>query len=202
MWDTFIYFSHKLVCIQPPTWTNTLHRTGVKVFGILIIEPQTPNIEQLLEERDGQYPVTDQLALMAGTFGFDGWLLNVEKVFAANMTEDMIGFMKALREGLAPAYKMLEAIWHDALTVDNVCQLPERPYPEELGDSSGSNRLLYKLQTSKQLAEETGMSLSSIYFYIDLWAQNTNMPGLPRITYPGEGGGTYTSYVGIASFQL
>lgn len=29
--DVFVYFSHNLVTLPPPSWTNTAHRHGVKV---------------------------------------------------------------------------------------------------------------------------------------------------------------------------
>lgn len=33
--DVFIYFSHSLVTLPPPCWTNTAHRHGVKVHEVL-----------------------------------------------------------------------------------------------------------------------------------------------------------------------
>lgn len=41
--DVFVNFSYKLVCVPPPTWTNTMHRNGVKILGTFIIEPGTPH---------------------------------------------------------------------------------------------------------------------------------------------------------------
>lgn len=32
--DIFVYFSHSLVTLPPPCWTNTAHRHGVKVTGL------------------------------------------------------------------------------------------------------------------------------------------------------------------------
>ena len=31
--DVFVYFSHSLVTLPPPSWTNTAHRHGVKVLS-------------------------------------------------------------------------------------------------------------------------------------------------------------------------
>ena len=74
--ESFIYFSHKLVCIPPPTWTNTLHRNGVKVFGTLLVEPQTKDSERLLQcatsSKDGtdmRFPLAVKLAEIARHYG-------------------------------------------------------------------------------------------------------------------------------------
>lgn len=83
--DIFIYFSHKLACIPPPTWTNTLHRNGVQVLGTLLVEPQTQQSERLLQhtEKDGMmdFPIARKLAGIASHHDFDGWLVNIEKSF-------------------------------------------------------------------------------------------------------------------------
>ena len=31
--DTFVYFSHNMVTIPPPVWTNCAHRNGTAVLG-------------------------------------------------------------------------------------------------------------------------------------------------------------------------
>jgi endo-beta-N-acetylglucosaminidase D len=83
--DTFIYFSHKLICVPPPTWTNALHRNGVKVLGTVLVEPQTKGSERLLQhdtDEDGMhFPIVEKLAHIAAHYGFDGWLMNIEKPF-------------------------------------------------------------------------------------------------------------------------
>lgn len=81
--DTFIYFSHKLVCVPPPTWTNTLHRNGVKALGTILIEPQTLGPERLLQHGDDglSFLLATKLAKIAEHYGFDGWLVNIEKPF-------------------------------------------------------------------------------------------------------------------------
>ena len=87
--DQFVYFSHKLICIPPPSWTNTLHRNGVKVLGSIVIEPQTLEIEQLLQgtEVDGEvtFALPKRLANIANHYAFDGWLINIERPFPEGM---------------------------------------------------------------------------------------------------------------------
>lgn len=75
--ESFVYFSHKLVCVPPPSWTNTLHRNGVKAFGTLLIEPQTKDADRLLrtdmtantESRYIRFPAAKTLARIARHYG-------------------------------------------------------------------------------------------------------------------------------------
>ena len=194
--NTFVYFSHKLVCVPPPTWTNLLHRNGVKVLGTFIVEPQTPDIERMLELVDGEFVVAKQLAIMADVFGFDGWLLNIEKELPKGiqgLTDKLLNFIKDLKRCLGPDKQV---IWYDALTAKN-----ELDYQNgltlmnvEFAKAADSLFTNYKwtekhLVNSKKLAEAAEIDVSRIHFGIDVWAQNTNMPGPPRITYPSKGGG-------------
>lgn len=104
--DTFVYFSHKLVCVPPPTWTNTLHRNGVKALGTLIIEPQAQNTERLLQHT-GEGPTAGFrfatiLANIAKHYGFDGWLVNIEKPFVKDTwhANNLEAFLLQLRTEL------------------------------------------------------------------------------------------------------
>lgn len=99
--DTFIYFSHKLVCVPPPTWTNTLHRNGVKALGTILIEPQTLGSEELLKRGDDglSFPLAKKLADIAEHYDFDGWLVNIEKPFSTEAWDPHIlqAFLRQLR---------------------------------------------------------------------------------------------------------
>jgi len=207
--ETFIYFSHKLVCCPPPTWTNLLHRNGVKVLGTFIIEPQTPGIERMLEEADGECVVAKRLASMASTFGFDGWLLNIEKEFpyhVKDLTAKLTRFIERLKAYLGPDGLV---IWYDALTTANEVEYQNGLSSEDAAFARAADALFTnyrwtpkKLVDSKVVAQWHGLEASQIYFGIDLWAQNTDMPGPPRVTYPEKGGGgTNTGFVCSPSVQ-
>lgn len=194
--DTFIYFSHKLICIPPPSWTNCLHRNGVKALGTLLVEPQTPNIEHMLMRTDGLFTMARQLADMSEMYGFDGWLINIEQDAPEayqNWSHLLIDFILQLRGFLGHDK---EVIWYDALTTDgdvyyqNGFTSLNRPYAE-VADGLFTN---YKwterqLAESKLLARQGAIPEERIFFGIDVWAQNTSMPGPPRVTYPPKGGG-------------
>ena len=202
--DTFVYFSHKLVCVPPPTWTNTLHRNGVKVLGTCIVEPQTPDIEKMLVTANGSFHIAEQLARMADAYGFDGWLLNIEKEFSTNVTKQLLDFIKCLKQALGDCRQV---IWYDALDTDNYVDHQNELTMKniEFARAAGALFTNYKwtevnLQSSETLARKYDMDMREIYFGIDVWAQNTNMPGPPRVTFPSEGGGgTNTGFVCFSS---
>ena len=177
--DTFIYFSHKLVCIPPPTWTNALHRSGVKVLGTFLIEPQNTNVDRLFTKLDGKYRIAEQLARMAFCYGFDGWLLNVEKEYSTNVTFQMLGFIAALKTALGAGHQV---IWYDALTVGNELKYQNGLTSKNLKFAQVAGALFanYKwtessLHRSKEVARQSGIGTSNVFFGIDTWAQNTNM---------------------------
>ena len=205
--DVFIYFSHKLICVPPPTWTNTMHRNGVKILGTFIIEPGTPEIERMLSLQDGGYKVATQLASMAHVFGFDGWLLNVEKEFPKHfpdLAQKINGFILDLRHHLGPKGKV---IWYDALNINNEVEYQNGLTAKnfEFAKSAGALFTNYRwtkaaLREAQVIAREYKLAVSDILFGIDVWAQNTNMPGPPRITFPEKGGGgTNTGLVCFSS---
>lgn len=109
--DTFVYFSHKLVCIPPPTWTNTLHRNGVKALGTILLEPQTRDPERLFRHSDDalSFCLATKLARIAEYFGFDGWLVNIEKPFAAASWDEQLltAFLRQLRSDLGVGKQLI-----------------------------------------------------------------------------------------------
>lgn len=103
--ETFVYFSHKLVTVPPPTWINACHRQGVRVLGTFIVEPHSRNVEWILErDGEGRFWVADRLAAIAKTHRFDGWLINIEKSFPllAWSKAALVGFLTQLRSALGP----------------------------------------------------------------------------------------------------
>ncbi|KAF2202309.1 hypothetical protein GQ43DRAFT_413956 [Delitschia confertaspora ATCC 74209] len=200
--EIFVYFSHKLVCVPPPSWTNTLHRNGVLALGTLLVEPQTPHTERLLEHDsdDGQdkpqgFPIAKKLALIADHHGFDGWLVNIEKPFPKDVWNSnlLTAFLRELREELGPNRKL---IWYDALTLSNKISYQNALNKKNLAYAQTCGSLLTNYcwnegdaKTSKILGQEVNLSSQDIYFGVDVWAQNKTTLTHPRTTYPAKGGG-------------
>lgn len=187
-----------------------MHRNGVKVLGTFLIESHTPQIERMLQKQDGDFVVARQLAAMADAYGFDGWLLNIEGEFPRSI----IGYRNALNGFIAGLKVMLglaaKVVWYDALTSENKVDYQNGLTSKNLGYALKADKLFMnykwtesKLIESERVADINGMSTADVCFGIDVWAQNTNMPGPSRITYPPkDGGGTNTGVVsGIHSFN-
>lgn len=115
--DVFVYFSHKLACVPPPSWTNTLHRNGVKVLGTFLVEPQTKDTERLLEHDALSYtfPAAQKLADIAQHYGFDGWLVNLEKPFPAQSWDYLVlqAFLQQLKTQLGEDRQLLWSVLLD-----------------------------------------------------------------------------------------
>ncbi|KAF2836884.1 glycoside hydrolase family 85 protein [Patellaria atrata CBS 101060] len=207
--DFFVYFSHKLVCIPPPTWTNTLHRNGVKSLGTFMIEHGGHPIERMLEtENDGtgegsSYYIAKKLSQMAKIYGFDGWLINIERHFPKNKWDPrkLVGFLSQLRS------QGETVIWYDALTVTNKVDYQNGITLQNLSLARAAGECLtnYHWQESDVLdsrlfVEQNQLGPDHVFFGIDVWAQNKKFHGPKRITYPEkDGGGTNT---GVAVAKL
>ena len=190
----FVYFSHHLVSIPPPTWTNCLHTNGVKVLGTFILEPQTHNADRLFDliNNDG-YVMAIRLTDMAEAFGFDGWLLNFEKELPQNSTSHIADFIEDLKSRLG---KDRIVLWYDALSTHNKVEHQNGLTPGNTRFAQKADGLftnykwdLPKLQLSCDYAERCGIPRGKLFFGIDIWAQNDNMSGPPRVTFPEKGGG-------------
>ncbi|KAF2119007.1 glycosyl hydrolase family 85-domain-containing protein [Lophiotrema nucula] len=201
--DTFIYFSHKLVCIPPPPWTNTLHRNGVKSLGTLLIEPQTKDSERLLQHiassggasKRLNFPLAKKLAAIAKHYGFDGWLVNIEKPFPSETWDTHVlgAFLEELRNNLGPSKDL---IWYDALTIANKINYQNTLNQQNIlfAKACGSILTNYcwteaEARSSRKLAQPTDLPLEKVFFGIDVWAQNPSSITHPRVTYPEKGGG-------------
>ncbi|EUC38448.1 glycoside hydrolase family 85 protein [Bipolaris zeicola 26-R-13] len=206
--DVFIYFSHKLVCVPPPTWTNTLHRNGVEVLGTLLVEPQTEGSERLLQHtRDGQnmdFPLAKTLARIASYYGFDGWLVNIEKRFPNNVWDPEIleAFLCQLRAEMGGTMRL---IWYDALTISNKISYQNALNTSNIKFASACGSILTnycwkdtEAENSLQLALSSKISPRNIFFGIDVWAQNKSSFTHPRVTYPEYGGGGTNTGVAVA----
>jgi endo-beta-N-acetylglucosaminidase D len=75
--DSIYYYVHSLAAVPPVMWIDAAHRNGVKIFAAITGDCDTcaEQFNELLKTPEG---AARQLYLIAKTYGFDGWLFDVE----------------------------------------------------------------------------------------------------------------------------
>lgn len=191
--DIFVYFSHQRVTIPPVGYIHAAHRHGALALGTLIFEWEAGerDLRQLLASYSTRRKAATQLALIAYTFKFDGWLVNVECGLAAGASgaSDLAAFVKdltrACRSKLGAAS---EVIWYDSVT-----RKGELKYQNELNEE---NEVFFKAAGAMftnyhwtrhapvRSAVKAGPHRSDIFTGIDAHGRNT---------YGGGGFNTHTA---------
>ncbi|KAF2660203.1 glycoside hydrolase family 85 protein [Lophiostoma macrostomum CBS 122681] len=214
--DSFIYFSHKLVCVPPPAWTNHLHRNGVKCIGTLLVEPQTKESDRLLErvfapnveEGNPTFTLATKLASIAKHYGFDGWLINIEKPFSKDSWDPNVlqAFLAQLKEEIGPDKSL---IWYDAITINNKVDYQNSLTLQNILFAKSCSQVLTNYcwkeanaRESKELSQRYDLLPTDIFFGVDVWAQNTTKLTHPRITYGGGGTNTGVAVTELADMGL
>ncbi|XP_015944259.1 cytosolic endo-beta-N-acetylglucosaminidase 1 [Arachis duranensis] len=118
--DVFVYFSHSLVTIPPPCWTNTAHRHGVKVLGTFIIEWDEGRAacDVLLSTKESAQMYAERLVELAVTLGFDGWLINMEVNLDRGQIPNLKEFVDHLSSLMHSSVPGSVVLWYDSVTVD------------------------------------------------------------------------------------
>ncbi|OAY73406.1 Cytosolic endo-beta-N-acetylglucosaminidase 2 [Ananas comosus] len=118
--DVFVYFSHYLVTLPPPCWTNAAHTHGVKVLGTFLAEWDAGKVvcETLLATKSAARMYAERLAELASALGFDGWLINLEVNLDSQLIDNLKEFLHHLTETMHSYVPGSLVIWYDAVTKD------------------------------------------------------------------------------------
>ncbi|XP_031379476.1 cytosolic endo-beta-N-acetylglucosaminidase 1-like isoform X1 [Punica granatum] len=118
--DIFVYFSHNLVTLPPPCWTNTAHRHGVQVLGTFITEGDKGTVicNKLLATKESAQLYAKRLTELAVSLGFDGWLLNMEVQLDKQLIPNLLEFVRHLTEKMHSSVPGSSVIWYDSVTID------------------------------------------------------------------------------------
>ncbi|XP_058207316.1 cytosolic endo-beta-N-acetylglucosaminidase 1-like [Rhododendron vialii] len=118
--DVFVYFSHNLVTLPPPCWTNAAHKHGVKVLGTFITEwdEGRVNANKLLATKESARMYAERLTELASALGFDGWLLNMEVNLGVGKIPILTEFVSHLTKTMHALVPGSLVIWYDSVTVD------------------------------------------------------------------------------------
>lgn len=118
--DIFVYFSHNLVTLPPPCWTNTAHRHGVQVLGTFLTEwAEGASIcKTLLASKECAEMYADRLTELAIELGFDGWLINMEVKLDLEQVTHLKEFVDHLTVSMHESLPGSLVIWYDSVTKD------------------------------------------------------------------------------------
>ncbi|KAL4189599.1 hypothetical protein AMTRI_Chr08g207970 [Amborella trichopoda] len=120
--DVFVYFSHNLVTLPPPCWTNAAHTHGVKVLGTFITEWDEGRAvaNTLLATPESSRMYADRLAEIAVELGFDGWLINMEVALDVKQIPNLKEFVDYLTRSMHSLAPGSLVIWYDSVTKDGI----------------------------------------------------------------------------------
>ncbi|KAB2034345.1 hypothetical protein ES319_D04G078800v1 [Gossypium barbadense] len=189
--DVFVYFSHNLVTLPPPCWTNTAHRHGVKVLGTFITEwdEGAAICKKLLSTKESAHKYAERLAELAVALGFDGWLLNLEVKVDIGQIPNLKEFVSHLTQTIHSSLPGSLVIWYDSVTIDGELswqnQLNEKNKPFfDISDGIFIN-YTWKEDYPKLSARVAGDRKFDVYMGIDVFGRGT------------FGGGQWTTNVAL-----
>ncbi|KAK3014089.1 hypothetical protein RJ639_009494 [Escallonia herrerae] len=189
--DVFVYFSHSLVTLPPPCWTNTAHKHGVKVLGTFITEWDEGRVtaNKLLSSKESAQMYAERLTELAVALGFDGWLLNMEVNLDVGRIPILKEFVRHLTQTMHSLVPGALVIWYDSITVNG-----DLNWQNQLNDS---NKPFFDIcdgifinyswlkDYPKQSATVAGNRKFDVYMGIDVFGRNT------------YGGGQWTTNVAL-----
>ncbi|KAJ8537248.1 hypothetical protein K7X08_035649 [Anisodus acutangulus] len=177
--DVFVYFSHSLVTLPPPCWTNTAHKHGVKVLGTFIMEWDEGKLlaNKLLSSKDSARMYAERLSELAVALGFDGWLVNMEVSMDVGQIPNLKEFVSHLTQSMHSLVPGSLVIWYDSVTIDGNLswqdQLNEKNKPFfDISDGLFVN-YTWKENYPKKSAEVAGDRKFDVYMGIDVFGRNT-----------------------------
>ncbi|PKA56180.1 mannosyl-glycoprotein endo-beta-N-acetylglucosaminidase [Apostasia shenzhenica] len=177
--DVFVYFSHNLVSLPPPGWTNAAHTHGVKILATFITEWDKGReiCNTLLSTTKSSRTYAERLAELAYALGFDGWLLNMEVKLDQQQLANLKEFVGHLTQSMHKLVPGSLVIWYDSVTVDGTLT-----YQNQLNEK---NKLFfdlcdgifcnYKWKEYYAIDSVTvaGDRRFDVYMGIDVWGRGT-----------------------------
>ncbi|KAI3470921.1 hypothetical protein Pfo_027584 [Paulownia fortunei] len=189
--DVFVYFSHNLVTLPPPCWTNTAHKHGVKVLGTFIMEwdEGIKLANELLSTKTIAQMYAERLTELAVALGFDGWLINMEVDLDPGQIPTLEEFVSHLSQTMHSSLPGSMVIWYDSVTVDGDLnwqnQLNDKNKPFfDICDGIFVN-YSWEEDYAKVSADVAGDRKFDVYFGIDVFGRGT------------YGGGQWTTNVAL-----
>ncbi|KAK8765578.1 hypothetical protein V5799_031813 [Amblyomma americanum] len=180
--DSFVYFSHYMVTIPPPGWISAGHKHGVKVLGTFIVESD-PGSKILNDIRDASLVsrVAFQLALVAASYKFDGWLINIESEMDKSCGPFLLEFLKVVTAETHRFVPGSLVIWYDSVLLDG-----KLDWQNELNEKNACffdlcDGIFLNYNWTEEMLQKSvdraGSRKSDVYVGIDVFARKTKYTG-------------------------
>ncbi|XP_046438826.1 cytosolic endo-beta-N-acetylglucosaminidase 1-like isoform X2 [Daphnia pulex] len=116
--DIFVYFSHHFITIPPPCWIHGAHVHGVPILGTIITEwdEGAATCKQIFSSKDSVDDFVSSLTQLTLHHNFDGWLINIENPLEEVSIDNVIYFLRRLKQELVFAGNCGKIIWYDSVT--------------------------------------------------------------------------------------
>jgi endo-beta-N-acetylglucosaminidase D len=112
--DSFYYYMHQLVSVPPTVWVDAAHRNGVAALGTVTSDCNGcgHEMDKLFQRHRSQ--AVQKLRRLAATYGFDGWLIDIEN--GARLSRELITGMGQLARQTLPNGRRVQVTWYRAGT--------------------------------------------------------------------------------------
>jgi endo-beta-N-acetylglucosaminidase D len=156
--DSLYYYAHRLLAVPPTVWVNAAHRNGVSVLGIMTGDCTGCGKEMNELFRNSGPAAVDRLYQLAATYGFDGWLIDVEG--ESEYSPQLLAAMKSLRGRKLPDGRPVQVVTYEAFKTSLESELLE-PFKAagewqsdyDHGATSTSPEETYKFLSKEHLSE-------------------------------------------------
>lgn len=178
--DLFNYFSHNYITIPPLCWINAGHRNGVQVLGTIIVEfDEAKNIlDELLNSRQDLYRFVEAFVLVAKSFGFDGWLLNIECGVDAEQVPKLKEFVRQLTKRIHEEIPNGAVIWYDSVIESGSLSWQNEVNDENIDMYRGTDGILLNywwgrphLERTVNILKKDPEELAKVFVGIDVFGQ-------------------------------
>ncbi|CAG9465226.1 unnamed protein product [Pedinophyceae sp. YPF-701] len=183
--DAFVYFSHALVTVPPPHWTNAAHRNGARVLGTFITEwdEGAAICNKVFESKASAEMVASQLTALAEHMGFEGWLINLENDIPPTLLRNVVHFLSRLRARMRAVTPHSQVLWYDAVTADGRLDWQNTVNGRNAGFWEAADGIFVNYSWAPgdlpALSDRLGTPArrSSVYMGVDVFGRNTHYHG-------------------------
>lgn len=167
-----------LILAPNSTVIDAAHRNGVPVLGTVFLPPTVYGgkiqwLKDLVQEKDGAFPVADKMIEVANFYGFDGWFINQETEGAdAALAKQTLKFVQYLKDKSGK-----QVMWYDSMVENGEIDWQNALTPKNQMYFQASSSMFNNFwwtpednQSSHDLAKKLGRSPYDLYTGIDVEA--------------------------------